>query len=91
MAQAKPECDVFISYSHRGAIQGQSEQGVFFTTVDFTPAARDASLKAGAAPVILLNGESIVTLMIEKGLGVDRVLLYAYSERPGDFVESTES
>jgi hypothetical protein len=42
-------------------------------------------------PVILLNGESIVDLMIEKGLGVDRVSLYAYYERPGDFLESTES
>jgi restriction system protein len=82
----RPEVDKF-----RGAIQGEFEQGVFFTTSDFTSAARDASLKAGAVPVILLNGESIVNLMIEKGLGVERVPLYAYYERPGDFLESTES
>ncbi|MFX1517746.1 MAG: hypothetical protein ACFFC6_15695, partial [Promethearchaeota archaeon] len=33
---------------------------IFFTTSDFTPAARDASLKKGAVPIILLNGETRV-------------------------------
>ena len=78
----RPEVDKF-----RGAIQGEFEQGVFFTTSDFTPEARDASLKKGAVPVILLNGESIVDLMIEKGLGVERVPLYAYYMRPSDLTE----
>jgi len=81
----RPEVDKF-----RGAIQGAFEQGVFFTTSDFTPDARDASLRRGAVPVILLNGESIVNLMIEKGLGVERQPLYAYYERPGDFSEIDE-
>ncbi|MBU0492156.1 MAG: Mrr restriction system protein [Chloroflexi bacterium] len=81
----RPEVDKF-----RGAIQGEFEQGVFFTTSDFTSEARDASLKRGAVPVILLNGESIVNLMIEKGLGVERVPLYVYYERPTDFVETDE-
>jgi restriction system protein len=76
----RPEVDKF-----RGAIQGAFEQGVFFTTSDFTAEARDASLRRGAVPIILLNGESIVNLMIEKGLGVERVPLYAYYERPRDF------
>lgn len=80
----RPEVDKF-----RGAISGEFEQGIFFTTSDFTPDARDASLKRGAVPIILLNGESIVNLMIGKGLGVERVPLYAYYERPGDFAETT--
>lgn len=78
----RPEVDRF-----RGAIQGEFEQGVFFVTSDFTSQARDASLKKGAVPIILLNGESIVNLMIEKGLGVERVPLYRYYDRPSDFVE----
>jgi restriction system protein len=82
----RPEVDKF-----RGAIQGEFEQGVFFTTSDFTPDARDASLRRGAVPVILLNGESIITLMIEKGFGVERVPLYAYYQRAADFTESGES
>ena len=71
----------------RGAIQGEFEQGVFFVTSDFTSQAREASLKKGAVPIILLNGESIVNLMIQKGIGVERVPLYMYYERPADFVE----
>lgn len=71
----------------RGAIQGEFEQGIFFSTSDFTDDAKDASLKKGAVPIILLNGESIVNLMIEKGFGVKRVPLYAYYERPTDFIE----
>lgn len=54
----------------RGAIQGEYEQGVFFTTSDFTSQAKVASIKKGAVPIILLNGVSIVDLMIEKELGV---------------------
>lgn len=81
----RPEVDKF-----RGAIQGAFEQGVFFTTSDFTPDARDASLRRGAVPIILLNGESIVGLMIEKGLGVEKVPLYAYYERPGDLSDIDE-
>ncbi|MFA5365088.1 MAG: restriction endonuclease [Candidatus Bathyarchaeia archaeon] len=78
----RPEVDKF-----RGAIQGEFEQGVFFVTSDFTQQARDASLKKGAVPIILLNGESIVELMIEKGIGVERVPLYLHYERPVDFAE----
>ena len=78
----RPEVDKF-----RGAIQGEFEQGVFFVTSDFTPQAREASLKSGAVPIILLNGESIVDLMIQKGIGVHRIPIYMYYERPADFVE----
>jgi len=82
----RPEVDKF-----RGAIQGEFEQGVFFTTSDFTADARDASLRRGAVPIILLDGESIVNLMVEKELGVQRVPLYAHYERPGDFADIEDS
>ena len=72
----------------RGAISGEFEQGIFFTTSDFTPNARDASLKRGAVPIILINGEGIMNLMIEKGFGVQRVPLYIYYERPSDLIEN---
>ena len=78
----RPEVDKF-----RGAIQGEFEQGVFLVTSDFTPQAREASLKSGAVPIILLNGESIVDLMIQKGIGVKRIPIYMYFEHPADFVE----
>lgn len=64
----------------RGAITGEFEQGVFFTTSDFTKAARNLSIKKGAVPIILLNGKSIVDLMIEKEYGVRRRPLELYIE-----------
>jgi restriction system protein len=72
----RPEVDKF-----RGAIQGEYEQGLFFTTSDFTKGAMDASIKKGAVPVILLNGESIVDLMIEKEFGVVRKPLQIYEDQ----------
>jgi len=54
----------------RGSIQGQFEQGYFFTTSTFTKAAQQESIKAGAAPVILFEGRQVVEIMIEKGIGV---------------------
>lgn len=75
----------------RGAISGDFAQGIFFTTSDFTPDARGVSLKRGAVPVILINGEGIINLMIEKGFGVERVPLYMYYERPSDLIEKPEA
>lgn len=69
----RPEVDKF-----RGAVQGEYEQGIFFTTSDFTTGATGASLKKGAVPIILLNGQVIVDLMIQKGLGVERKPIYLY-------------
>lgn len=61
----RPEIDRF-----RGAAQGDFEQGLFFTTASFSPGAIFASIKRGAVPIILVDGESIVDLMIEKEFGV---------------------
>jgi restriction system protein len=61
----RPEIDKF-----RGAAQGDVEQGLFFTTASFSDGAIAASIKRGAVPIILVDGESIVDLMIEKGFGV---------------------
>ena len=81
----RPEVDKF-----RGAIQGEFEQGIFFATSDFSSQARDVSLRKGAVPIILLNGDSILDLMIQKGIGVEREPLYQYYERPIDFTEKEE-
>jgi restriction system protein len=79
---SRPEVDKF-----RGAIQGEFEQGVFFATSDFTNEARGASLKKGAVPIILLNGEGIVRLMIEKGIGVKRTVLHSYLDQLDEIIE----
>lgn len=72
----RPEVDKF-----RGAIQGDFEQGVFFTTSTFTPGAKEVSFKSGAVPVILIDGNGIVDLMVQKEFGVQKesleVITYA--------------
>ena len=39
---------------------------------------------------ILLNGDSIVSLMIDKGFGVSRTPLYIYEERPNELIGEGE-
>ncbi len=70
----RPEVDKF-----RGAIQGEYEQGIFFTTATFAPGAQDISIKKGAVPIILIDGEGIVDMMVQKEFGVQRENLAVYS------------
>src|SRR5690606_24567550 len=43
----------------RGAIQGEFEQGMIFTTSKFTKEALAATRKPGAVPIILIDGNSL--------------------------------
>ena len=54
----------------RGAIQGEFDQGIFITTSDFSDEAKKVSSKRGAVPIVLINGDRIVNIMLDKGLGV---------------------
>ena len=54
----------------RGAIQGDFEQGIFITTSTFSRDALNATTKKGAVPIILIDGNMIVEIMIEKRFGV---------------------
>lgn len=71
----------------RGAIQGQYEQGYFFTTSTFTKRAQEESVKVGAAPVILFAGEQIVDIMIEKGIGIRRRPVETYEDQLDELFE----
>lgn len=61
----RPQIDKF-----RGAIQGEYEQGLFFTTSRFTDGAVAASRKPGAVPITLFDAHAIVDIMFEKQFGV---------------------
>lgn len=62
----------------RGSIQGKCEQGLFFTTSKFTGECKKLMFQAGAVPIIMIDGDGIVDIMIEKGFGVqtDSVPIY---------------
>jgi restriction system protein len=81
----RPEIDKF-----RGAIQGDFDHGVFMTTSRFTKAAKEASYKKGAITILLLDGEAIAEILIERNLGVVRQPLFLYDVDPEFFaVEDT--
>jgi len=65
----------------RGAIQGKYEQGIFFTTASFAPGAENESFRPGAVPIILIDGNSIVDLMLDKEFGVviESLPVYSYA------------
>lgn len=65
--------------SFRGSIQGKCEQGIYFTTSTYTKGAKDVSLQKGAVPIILIDGDLIVDIMIEKGFGVEIDTLKVFS------------
>jgi restriction system protein len=70
---SRKEIDAF-----RGAIQGEYEQGIFFTTSSFTKEAMRFSIKQGAVPIILIDGNMVVDFMIEKQFGIEHEELPIY-------------
>lgn len=70
---SRKEIDAF-----RGAIQGEYEQGIFFTTSSFTKEAMRFSIKQGAVPIILIDGDMVVDFMIEKQFGIEHEDLPIY-------------
>lgn len=70
---SRKEIDAF-----RGAIQGEYEQGIFFTTSSFSKEALKFSIKQGAVPVILIDGNMIIDFMIEKQFGIEHENLPIY-------------
>ncbi|HEX6083218.1 MAG TPA: restriction endonuclease [Thermoanaerobaculia bacterium] len=69
----RPDIDRF-----RGAIQGEYDHGVFLTTSRFSRDAKEASYKKGAITILLLDGEAIAEMLLERGLGVRKSPLYVY-------------
>ncbi len=62
---SRPDIDRF-----RGAIQGDYQQGIFITTSSFTQEAKDAAFKRSCVPIVLIDGETLAEIMIDKGIGV---------------------
>lgn len=55
----------------RGDIQGKFQQGIYFTTSKYTKEAKESSFQSGAVPIILIDGSSMIDMMIEKRFGVE--------------------
>ncbi|MGC9455825.1 MAG: HTH domain-containing protein [Phycisphaerae bacterium] len=55
----------------RGSL-GTHEQGLIITTSDFSKGARAEAERSDAVPVALMNGEQLVSLLVENQIGVAR-------------------
>ncbi len=55
----------------RGSL-GTHEQGLIITTSDFSAGACKEAARPDAIPVALMNGEQLVVLLVENGIGVER-------------------
>lgn len=55
----------------RGSLAAH-EQGLIITTSDFSKGARKEADRKDATPVALMNGEQLVVLLVENGVGVQR-------------------
>jgi restriction system protein len=53
----------------RGSI-GVHEQGLIITTSDFSKGAKSDAVQADKTPIALMNGEQLVTLLMEYSIGV---------------------
>jgi hypothetical protein len=60
----RPDIDKFI-----GALSGRFSQGMFMTTADYAPAALKKA-SASVPRVLTLNGEQVISVMIEHSLGL---------------------
>ena len=55
----------------RGSL-GAHEQGLIITTSDFSPGAIKEAAQTDKTPIALMNGEQLVMLLMEHGIGVHR-------------------
>jgi restriction system protein len=55
----------------RGSL-GAHEQGLIITTSDFSPGAVKEAAQPDKTPIALMNGEQLVMLLMEHGIGVHR-------------------
>ena len=67
------------------AVPWGARQGVIITTSDFSKGAREEAERTDAAPVALVNGEHLIDLLIEHGVGVSRTAheVLTLEELPG--------
>jgi restriction system protein len=78
----RPEIQKFA-----GALQGQrAKKGVFITTSDFSKDAEDYAARIDTR-IVLINGATLATLMIDHGVGVTPVVSYEVKRVDSDYFD----
>lgn len=72
----------------RGAMQGRADKGVIITTGTFTADARREATREGVPPIELVDGEKLVKMCQENGLGLREVRTFVVDDRFFDQFEA---
>ena len=62
-------------------------RGTIITTGHFSKGAQDAAFERGAAPITLIDGEKVLDLLIEYGIGVRKNAVHYYEFTPDDLTQ----
>ena len=71
---------------YRALSENHASKGVFITTSDFVPAARESARKV-SQKVILIDGQRLAELMIEHDIGVTTTRTIAIKRIDSDYFE----
>ena len=66
-------------------------RGTIITTSKFSSGTQKAAFERGAAPITLIDGEKLIDLLIEHGIGVRKKELHVLERQADDFVEVEDS
>lgn len=70
-----------------GAIEGKATKGVMMTTSHFTKEALEYAMRPGTKTIILIDGEKMARLLMDKGLGVETIKDYRITKLDESFFE----
>ena len=84
----RPVLDMLRGSLHRF----KAQKGTIITTGDYGKGAKDAAFEMGAAPITLINGETLIDLLIQHEIGVKKktVDYYEFDESAFQAEESEE-
>ncbi len=78
----RPVLDALRGSLHRF----KAMQGTIITTGGFSKGTREAAFEPGAAPITLIDGQKLVDLLIEHGIGVKKKAIELWEVDPDAFV-----
>ena len=84
---SRPTLDQLRGSLHRfGAVRG-----TIITTSDFSKGTTEAAFEPGAAPITLINGERLIDLLMEHGIGVKKKVLESWEVDADAFGSASDS
>jgi restriction system protein len=81
----RPVLDMLRGSLHRF----KAQKGTIITTGDYGKGAKDAAFEMGAAPITLINGDTLIDLLVQREIGVKKKTLDYYEFDESAFQQET--